>query len=37
MILIGFFVEENKNMIDFFLANRTLGPWVFAFAYGGLV
>jgi len=35
MILIGYFsMKKTKTVGDFFLANRSLGPWVSAFAYG---
>jgi SSS family solute:Na+ symporter len=36
MVAIGFFsLKRTKNIGDFFLANRSLGPWVSAIAYGG--
>ncbi|MGC8778854.1 MAG: sodium:solute symporter family transporter, partial [Candidatus Caldatribacteriaceae bacterium] len=35
MLLIGYFsMRRTKTVGDFFLANRSLGPWVSAFAYG---
>lgn len=35
MLGIGFYsMKRTKNIGDFFLANRSLGPWVSAFAYG---
>ena len=35
MLLIGYFsMRKTKTIGDFFLANRSLGPWVSAFAYG---
>jgi len=35
MLLIGYYsMRKTKSLSDFFLANRSLGPWVSAFAYG---
>ena len=35
MILIGYFgMRKTKNVGDFFLGGRTIGPWLSAFAYG---
>ncbi|MGQ9622170.1 MAG: sodium:solute symporter family transporter [Candidatus Caldatribacteriaceae bacterium] len=35
MLLIGYFsLRRTRNVSDFFLANRNLGPWISAFAYG---
>lgn len=35
MLVIGYYsMRRTKTVGDFFLANRSLGPWVSAFAYG---
>ncbi|HAH86117.1 MAG TPA: sodium:solute symporter, partial [Armatimonadetes bacterium] len=35
MLVIGFLcMRKTKTVSDFFLAGRTLGPWMSAFAYG---
>jgi Na+/proline symporter len=35
MLVIGYLcMRKTKTVSDFFLAGRTLGPWMSAFAYG---
>ena len=35
MLAVGYWcMQRTKNVGDFFLGGRTLGPWMSAFAYG---